>query len=79
MTAASAFPRRSGSVTPPRRSSTTLPPRRPAAGSEDARVTEMARMEKAAIEAGRWLRRTGRVSLPVRSRPRGRGAQRRSG
>jgi hypothetical protein len=24
-------------------------------------------MEAAAIEAGRWLRRTGRVSLPVRS------------
>jgi hypothetical protein len=30
----------------------------------------MARMEEAAIEAGRWLRRTGRVSLPVRIRRR---------
>jgi hypothetical protein len=72
MRTASAFPRRPGSATPPRRSTTTLPPRRPAAGREDARPTEMARMEDAAIEAGRWLRRTGRVSLPVRSRPRGR-------
>jgi hypothetical protein len=31
-------------------------------------------MEQAAIEAGRWLRRTGRVSLPVRTRARGDGA-----
>ena len=28
---------------------------------------DRARMEAAAIEAGRWLRRTGRVSLPVRT------------
>jgi hypothetical protein len=24
-------------------------------------------MEEAAVEAGRWLRRTGRLSLPVRT------------
>jgi hypothetical protein len=34
------------------------------------RRTDMARREAAAIEAGRWLRRTGRVSLPVRARRR---------
>ena len=32
---------------------------------------DAARMEARAIEAGRWLRRTGRVSLPVRSGRRG--------
>jgi hypothetical protein len=70
MPTASTFPRRPGSATTPRRATTTLARRRPPAGREDAPHTEMARMEEAAIEAGRWLRRTGRVSLPVRIRRR---------
>jgi len=52
---------------PPDRPTTNLPPRRPSAEREDARG-DLARMEEAAIEAGRWLRRTGRLSLPVRPR-----------
>ena len=50
------------------RHTTTLRPRRQAANEEDVRRADRARMEEAAIEAGRWLRRTGRVSLPVRAR-----------
>ncbi len=65
MTATTFHPRRPGSPVP-RRRTTTLPPRRPSTGEDDSRLAEMARMEAAAIEAGRWLRRTGRVSLPVR-------------
>jgi len=60
-------PRRPGSPMPPDRPTTNLPPRRPSAEREDARG-DLARMEEAAIEAGRWLRRTGRLSLPVRPR-----------
>ena len=50
------------------RHTTTLRPRRQATNEEDVRRADRARMEEAAIEAGRWLRRTGRVSLPVRAR-----------
>jgi hypothetical protein len=69
MTATSERPRRPGSPVP-RRRITTLPLRRPSADRADAQGDDRARMEQAAIEAGRWLRRTGRVSLPVRTRPR---------
>jgi hypothetical protein len=69
MTRGTTFPpRRPGSPVSPDRPPTNLPPRRPAADREDARRGDLARMEEAAIEAGRWLRRTGRVSLPVRPR-----------
>jgi hypothetical protein len=66
--AATAFPpRRPGAPVPPR-TTTTLSPRRQSAAAEDARRADRARMEEAAIEAGRWLRRTGRISLPIRPR-----------
>jgi hypothetical protein len=71
MTATAFPPRRpggAGGIRVPRRHTTTLRPRRQAANEEDARRADRARMEEAAIEAGRWLRRTGRVSLPVRPR-----------
>jgi hypothetical protein len=61
-------PRRPGSPLSPGHKTTNLPPRRPSADREDARHGDLARMEEAALEAGRWLRRTGRVSLPVRPR-----------
>jgi hypothetical protein len=67
MTATAFPPRRPGAPVPPRRT-TTLRPRRRSASEEDARRADRARMEEAAIEAGRWLRRTGRVSLPIRPR-----------
>jgi hypothetical protein len=51
----------------PRPAITTRPRRRRSLGEGGANRDEVARMEAAAIEAGRWLRRTGRVSLPVRS------------
>ncbi len=70
MTATAFPPRRPGSPLPPRRTA-NVPPRRPSAGEDDGRHADLARMEEAAIEAGRWLRRTGRVSLPVRPRRRG--------
>ena len=78
MTATSFRPRRPGSPVPPRRT-TTHPLRRASADAADTRRADLPRMEQAAIEAGRWLRRTGRVSLPVRTRPRGGGAAPRSG
>ncbi|HXD66788.1 MAG TPA: hypothetical protein VNV17_19345 [Solirubrobacteraceae bacterium] len=77
MTATSVRPRRPGSPRPPRRT-TPHALRRPSADASDARRADLPRMEQAAIEAGRWLRRTGRVSLPVRTRPRGGGAAPRS-
>jgi hypothetical protein len=61
-------PRRPGAPVPPRHATTNLPPRRQSTAREDAPRDELARMEEAAIEAGRWLRRTGRLSLPVRPR-----------
>ena len=67
MTATTFPPRRPGTPVPPRRT-TTFPARRPAGREDDARRAELARMEEAALEAGRWLRRTGRFSLPVRPR-----------
>jgi hypothetical protein len=67
-----AFPTRrpgaTGGIRVGPRPAATLRPRRQAANEEDVRRSERARMEEAAIEAGRWLRRTGRVSLPVRAR-----------
>jgi hypothetical protein len=69
MTATSLRPRRPGSPVPRRRIS-TVPAWRPSKDGADAQRDDRARMEQAAIEAGRWLRRTGRVSLPVRTRPR---------
>jgi hypothetical protein len=54
----------------PRRRISTVPAWRPSKDGADAQRDDRARMEQAAIEAGRWLRRTGRVSLPVRTRPR---------
>ncbi|HTU96150.1 MAG TPA: hypothetical protein VMF14_09955 [Solirubrobacteraceae bacterium] len=38
------------------------------------RLAEAVRMEAAALEAGRRLRHTGRVSLPVRTRSHNEGA-----
>jgi hypothetical protein len=67
MTATTFPPRRPGTPVPPGRT-TTLPARRPSAREDDRRRVELARMEEAALEAGRWLRRTGRFSLPVRPR-----------
>jgi len=66
MTATAFPPRRPGSSVPARRTA-ALSPRRLSSGSDRA---DMARMEEAAIEAGRWLRRTGRVSVPVPPRRR---------
>jgi hypothetical protein len=60
-------PRRPGAPVSSRHAAGSFPRRRPSAESEESRTTELARMEAAAIEAGRWLRRTGRVSLPVRT------------
>lgn len=59
--------RRLGAPLPPRTS-----PARPSKrlAEQSVRREEAARRETAAVEAGRWLRRTGRVSLPVRSRRR---------
>jgi hypothetical protein len=55
-----------------RRPRGAVPSRHPTGPSprrrEDARSGEVARMEQAAIEAGRWLRQTGRLRLPVRTR-----------
>ncbi|HEY2319316.1 MAG TPA: hypothetical protein VGH67_13515 [Solirubrobacteraceae bacterium] len=61
MTATGFPPRRPGGAgrVPPRRT-TTLRPRRRSAGGQDAGRADRARMEEAAVEAGRWLRRTGR-------------------
>lgn len=78
MTATTFPPRRAGTPVPPRRT-TTLPARRPFAREDDGRRAELARMEEAALEAGRWLRRTGRVSLPVRTRRRSDAPHARSG
>ncbi|HEY1711667.1 MAG TPA: hypothetical protein VGG07_02125 [Solirubrobacteraceae bacterium] len=63
-------PRRPGAPVPTRPSTPSLPPRRPSPQGEVARLAEAVRMEAAALEAGRRLRRSGRVSLPLRSRQR---------
>jgi hypothetical protein len=68
MASPSAFPpRRPGDPASSRPAVGGFPRRRPSAESDESQPTEMVRMEAAAIEAGRWLRRTGRVSLPVRT------------
>ncbi len=64
-------PRRPGAPIPTRPSTPSLPPRRPSPQGEVTRLAEAVRMEAAAMEAGRQLRRSGRVRLPVRTgRPR---------
>ncbi len=73
MTAATFPPRRPGdgrAPFPPRPAVGSRPRRRPSAEAAENRLVDMVRMEAAAIEAGRRLRRTGRVSLPVRTRRR---------
>jgi hypothetical protein len=52
-----------------------LPPRRPSPQREVIRLAEAVRREAAAFDAGRRLRRTGRVSLPVRTRAHDPGAR----
>ena len=64
-------PRRPGAPVPARPIPSALSRRRPSPQGEVTRLAEAVRMEAAAMEAGRRLRRTGRVSLPVRTRRRG--------
>jgi hypothetical protein len=61
-------PRRPGAPIPPRPSTGGLGPRRLSPQGEVTRLAEAVRMEAAALEAGRRLRRSRRVSLPVRAR-----------
>jgi hypothetical protein len=63
-------PRRPGAPVAPRPNTQGLPPRRLSPQGEVTRLAEAVRMEAAAFEAGRRLRRSGRVSLPVRARRR---------
>jgi hypothetical protein len=61
-------PRRPGAPRTPWPSAGRLSARRLSPQGEVTRLAEAVRMEAAALEAGRRLRRSGRVSLPVRTR-----------
>jgi hypothetical protein len=63
-------PRRPGAPVAPRPNTGSRSPRRLSPQGEVTRLAEAVRMEAAAFEAGRRLRRSGRVSLPVRARRR---------